>query len=182
MQHQGLGVHKVIKRFSNYYWSHVKGSMQISGRAEAVGVFSLLSRKQSIFSGGWRPNTDTEKKGEKQVSIENSYLTLKWENFENSLWHNRQCLPMIFFFFFVLPLFYFWLSWEVFIVSPEHWGWCLPNFRLQNLTASRRNMVSWLPWHIFIYKSLKSILLMDLGVAANWCNIGKNKLQLAQME
>lgn len=107
MQHQGLGVHKVIKRFSNYYWSHVKGSMQISGRTEAVGVFSLLSRKQSIFSGGWRPNTDTEKKRKKQVSIENSYLTLKWENFENSLWHNRHCLPMIFFFFLSSPYFIF---------------------------------------------------------------------------
>lgn len=61
MQHQGLGVHKVIKRFSNYYWPRAKRSMQISGRAEAMGASSLLSRKQNIFSGGWRRNTATDK-------------------------------------------------------------------------------------------------------------------------
>lgn len=50
MQHQGLGVHKVIKRFSNYYWSHAEGSMQISSRAEAKGLFFSCFQENKTFS------------------------------------------------------------------------------------------------------------------------------------
>ena len=114
--------------------------------------FFLLSRKQNIFSVGWRPNTDTEKKLRTHIWPQNGKtLRTHWD----------ATFSVYLRFVLSSPLFYFWLSWEVFIISPGYCSWCLPNFSLQSLTARRINMDSWLPQcTIFIYKSLKSILLI----------------------
>lgn len=61
MQHQGLGVHRVIKRFSNYYWSHAKGSMQILGRRGHGGF--LCFQKTKHFFRWSHTHIYTEKKG-----------------------------------------------------------------------------------------------------------------------
>lgn len=61
MQHQGLGVHRVIKRFSNYYWSHAKGSMQISGR-QGHGGFLCFQKNKTFSQSHTKCHTYTEKK------------------------------------------------------------------------------------------------------------------------
>lgn len=109
IQHQGLGVYRIIKRSSIYYWSHAKGSMQILGRQGHEGF--LCFQKQNIFSDGHIQNTVHTLKKCKYWKLR------KFENF-----------PIIILTFLRGVCYIAWML-----------GWCLPNFIMQSLIASSKN-------------------------------------------